>query len=141
MDKLGEYAKDDCKMTEKVYDAMWGGDPHFPHWNLGDRGERVMTVISPPNRPTKPATVPYSGGNKPEPKLEWKVEELSSPGCTIRVSLVIDGVPSNCYVDNMGFSRSHFGNAKKMAKCVAKSKASILARYNLCKKESGRVEQ
>lgn len=122
----------DKLVSEMKNDAIWGSDPYFPHWNLGDREERVMTVISPPNRPTKPATVPYSGGSKPEPKLEWKVE---LNGDSYKVFLIVNGrgwawaIADHCY-----------GWLASKEKRVKRAKADLLFDYNLCKKESGRVE-
>lgn len=107
---------------------------------IGAFGEEKERPMSAPKRPTKPATVPYSGGSKPEPKLEWRVE---LDGTDWQIKLMVDGKMWKFarIEDPKAWSKCNSRHFKKLNKQIEKCKRALLTDYNLCKKESGRVEQ
>lgn len=80
-------------------------------------------------------TLPYGSPPAPKPPvLEWRVtEDTGDP--ILRVDLLVDGAVTPHW------TRIHYSgwSMKKIAKRVSKVKTRMLARYNLCLRESGPV--
>lgn len=76
--------------------------------------------------------LPYSYGSKPEPKLEWKVEQSPYNADIFYVQLLVDEKPTTSQIRIVGTFR--------LKSRIRRAKKNLLEPYHLCQRESGRVE-